>query len=424
MLTIEYIETEALTPYDGNAKEHPPEQIEQIEESIAQFGMNDPIAVYGPDNTIVEGHGRWLACSLMGIDTVPVIRLDHLTDEQRRAYTLVHNKLTMNSDFNLDKLEIELAGITEIDMGDFGFLVMDDPEERIDGEEDEYNAPLPPTPKSKTGDLYHLGDHWLLVGDSTDPGDVERLMGGVKADLCVTDPPYNVAIENSEGMSIKNDNMDNYRFTQFLTDAFANMNEALAPGAPFYIYYASRTAASFLQALESNGLSPRQQLIWVKNTFVLGRSDYHWQHEPILYGWKEGPHYFTDSRRESPTLEIPAQPDIDHMKKDEAIKLLKVLYGYTASTIMREKKPAADDMHPTMKPIPHLVYQIQNSSRKGDTVLDLFGGSGSTLIACEQTQRLCRTMEYDPRYADVIIDRWEKFTGRKAEKATEEMPFT
>ena len=413
MLKIEYLDIEALTPYSGNAKEHPPEQIEQIMESIEQFGMNDPIAVCGENNIIVEGHGRWLACSLMDMKKVPVIRLDHLSDEQRRAYTLVHNKLTMNSDFNLEQLEIELAGIDEIDMADFGFEV-DEPEERVPGQDDEYDAPLPPQPKSKRGQIYRLGDHRLMVGDSTNEDDVDALMDGTLADLCVTDPPYNVNIENSDGMTIENDNMAGFAFQDFLTNAFRNMEGALAAGAPFYIYYASRTASAFLQALENVGMEPRQQLIWVKNTFVLGRSDYHWQHEPILYGWKEGPHYFTDSRRESTTIEIPEMPDLDHMKKDDAIKLLKNIYSYTSTSVMREKKPAADDMHPTMKPIPLLCYQIQNSSRKGDTVLDLFGGSGSTLIACEQTQRRCFMMEYDPRYADVIIDRYEKFTGDKA----------
>lgn len=166
----------------------------------------------------------------------------------------------------------------------------------------------------------------------------------------------------------------------------------------------------------------REQLIWVKNTFVLGRSDYHWQHEPILYGWKEGPHYFTESRKESTTIEIPEAPDFDHMKKDEAIELLRNIYNVSPTTVMREKKPSADDMHPTMKPIPLLTYQIQNSSRKGDIVLDLFGGSGSTLIACEQTGRKCRMMEYDPRYADVIIERYERFTGDDARLIREAEP--
>lgn len=421
MLNIEYVDIETLTPYEGNAKEHPPEQIEQIIESIEQFGMNDPIAVYGENNLIVEGHGRWLACSLMDMKEVPIIRLDHLDDEQRRAYTIVHNKLTMNSDFDLDKLEIELSQIENIDMSDFGFEI-DEPEERITGQDDDFDAPLPPEPKSKRGQIYQLGDHRLMVGDSTSSEDVEALMDGEKADLCVTDPPYNVNIENSDGMTIENDNMAGYAFLEFLTAAFGNMEEALAEGAPFYIYYASRTAAAFLQALENNRLEVREQLIWVKNTFVLGRSDYHWQHEPILYGWKEGPHYFTESRKESTTIEIPEAPDFDHMKKDEAIELLRNIYNVSPTTIMREKKPSADDMHPTMKPIPLLTYQIQNSSRKGDIVLDLFGGSGSTLIACEQTGRSCRMMEYDPRYADVIIERYERFTGDDARLIREAEP--
>lgn len=423
MLDIEYVSTDSLQPYEGNAKEHPPEQVQQIMTSIQEFGMNDPIAIWGPENMIIEGHGRWLACTLLGMPKVPVIRLDDLTDEQRRAYTLVHNKLTLNSEFNLDKLELELAGITDIDMGDFGFLDFDDDSEPVETQEDDYDEPLPTSAKSKLGDIYRLGDHYLMVGDSTNYDDVAALMAAgqpegeepVKADMCVTDPPYNVAVSNEQGLTIKNDNMADFAFINFLTDAFGTMSENLKPGAPFYIWYASRNAKSFLEGLTNNGLQVRQQLIWVKGHFVLGHADYMWQHEPCWYGWKEGPHYFRDSRRESTILEIPPAPEIDKLKKDEAIKLLHQICDYTSTTVMRAKKPAADDMHPTMKPITLIAYQVQNSSRKGDTVLDLFGGSGTTLIACEQTQRLNRTMEYDPIYADVIIDRWEKFTGRKAE---------
>ena len=423
MLTIEYVKTNTLTPYEGNAKEHPPEQVEQIMESIQMFGMNDPIAVWGENNLIVEGHGRWLACSLLGQETVPIIRLDGLSDEQRRAYTLVHNKLTLNSDFNLDKLELELAGITDIDMGEFGFLDDMESDEPVETSEDDYTPEPPAAAKSMVGQLYRLGDHYLLIGDSTNHADVQTLMRAgqpegaepAQADLCVTDPPYNVAIENSDGKTIKNDDMDEYRFEQFLTDAFTNMNDALKPGAPFYIWYASRNAQNFIQALKNNDLQVRQQLIWVKNSFVLGRQDYQWQHEPCLYGWKEGPHYFRDSRRESTTMEIPPAPELDKLKKPELVALLHAILDNTSSTIVRAKKPSADDMHPTMKPVTLIAYQVQNSSRKGDTVLDLFGGSGTTMIVCEQTQRACRMMEYDPVYADVIIDRWEKFTGRKAE---------
>lgn len=423
-LNIEYVETDSLTPYEGNAKEHPPEQLQQIQLSIEEFGMNDPIAVWGPENLIIEGHGRWLACTLMGMPKVPVIRLDDLTDEQRRAYTLIHNKLTLNSDFNLDKLEIELAGITDIDMGNFGFLDWEsDDSELMDTDEDDYDEPTPTQAKSKLGEIYRLGDHYLMVGDSTSMEDVQALMAAgqpdgeppVKADMCVTDPPYNVAVQNTSGLTIKNDDMAESVFVDFLTDAFYCMEQSIKPGAPFYIWYASRNALNFLTALTNNGLQIRQQLIWVKSHFVLGHADYMWQHEPCMYGWKEGPHYFRDSRRETTTLEIPPAPDIEKLKKDDAIALLKTILGYTSTTVMRAKKPAADDMHPTMKPVTLIAYQVQNSARRGDTVLDLFGGSGSTMIACEQTQRKARLMEYDPRYADVIIDRWEKFTGRKAE---------
>lgn len=244
----------------------------------------------------------------------------------------------------------------------------------------------------------------------------ENYSGGGYANLCVTDPPYNVAIENSRGETIKNDNLEPAQFLKFLTSVFQNMKEALLPGGAFYVWYAARNEAAFQAAFQAAKLEVREQLIWVKNVFTLGRQDYQWRHEPCLYGWKEGsPHYFINSRTESTVVDD--SPDLDHISKADAIELLRAIYeGAVATTAIHEKKPAASKLHPTMKPVALIGYQIANSSRKGETVLDLFGGSGTTLIACEQLGRKCRMMEYDPHYADVIIDRWEKFTGGKAER--------
>ena len=406
-LKIETLALDQLTPYEGNAKLHPQEQIEQIADSIEVFGMNDPIAVWGKDNVIIEGHGRYEACRLLGIKEVPCIRLDHLTEEQRVAYTLVHNKLTLNSDFDLELLEVELGKITDIDMEAFGFPVEEEEPELRD---DNYLGALPAQPKSKRGQIYQLGEHRLMVGDSTEEEDVYALMGGEEADLCITDPPYNVAIENSQGMTIDNDDQTEASFEEFLTAAFSNMQRALRDGAGFYIWYASRTVQQFLNALEENGLTVRETLIWVKNSLVLGRSDYHWQHEPCLYGWKDGTHYFTEDRTQ--TTVIDETPDIEHMKKEDAIALLRKIFE--ESGVIHAPKPKIDDLHPTMKPVEIIGKFVLNSSMRGDVVLDLFGGSGTTLICCEQAGRKCRMMEYDPRYADVIIDRWEEFTGEEA----------
>lgn len=424
-LTIEYVDINSIRPYKNNAKLHPAEQIEQIKESIEKFGMDDPIGVW--NNEIVEGHGRLLACKELGYTEVPIIRLDHLTDEERKAYTLAHNKLTMNSDFDIDILNEELLQFETINMEDFGFEISTNLDEVDDLIEDEPPA-APAEPKSKLGDIYQLGEHRLMCGDATNESDVEKLMDGELADLVVTDPPYNVdiGIEDLEeakirkrrldGKSIQNDKMSDEDFIVFLEKAFYNLSKSLKEGGAYYIWFASRNHIDFEEALNKNGLEVRQELIWVKNSLVMGRQDYQWKHEPCLYGWKDGAaHYFISSRRETTTIED--QLDFDNLKKDQAIELLKEIYSdVVPTTIIREDKPSRSDMHPTMKPIKLIGRQIRNSSKMGEKVLDLFGGSGSTLIACEQLQRKSYTMEYDPQYVDVIIKRWEDFTGREAVK--------
>ena len=409
-LKIEYVELSTLKPYENNAKIHTEEQIAQICESIVQFGMNDPIAVWH-DNEIIEGHGRLLACKRLGMKTVPVIRLDDLTDEERRAYMNAHNQLTMNTGFDIELLNAELAKIENIDMSKFGFdvnMTADDDEV----EEDDYIEPEDLPARTRMGDMYRLGDHILMCGDST-TDDVQKLCGGGTVDLCVTDPPYNVSVESAAGLTIKNDNMAEKEFSKFLISAFQQIEKALRPGAAFYIWYASLNEATFVRSLNEATLRFKEQLIWVKSQHSLGRSDYQWRHEPCLYGWKEGAaHYFINSRTESTVIDDT--PDIDRMTKQEMADLLRAIYQTTPTTAIYEKKPAVAVLHPTMKPVALIAYQVANSSRRGETVLDPFGGSGTTLIACEQLGRKCLMMEYDPHYCDVIIDRWEQFTGKKA----------
>lgn len=427
-LKIEYVGIDTIHPYKNNAKQHPKEQIEQIKESIRQFGMDDPIGVW--NNEIVEGHGRLMACKELGMTEVPIIRLDHLTDEERKAYTLAHNQLTMNSDFDIDILNQELESFQTIDMTAFGFEISSNLDELDDIVEDE-PPEAPEEPKAKLGDIYQLGNHRLMCGDSTNKNDVEKLMNEAEADLVVTDPPYNVNYGDKADMlnrylndngsrntsHIENDNMTSVQFIEFLKDAFENMKEALKPGGAFYIFHASATLWEFEEALRHNGLQQRQQIIWNKNSLVLGRQDYQWKHEPCLYGWKDGAsHYFIDRRTETTIIE-DNPPDLNKMTKDEMKKMLQEIFSEAIpKTVIDEQRPNKNDIHPTMKPIRLIARLIRNSSQKGESVLDLFGGSGSTLIACEQLQRKCYMMEYDSKYVDVIIDRWETLTGQKAEK--------
>jgi DNA modification methylase len=317
----------------------------------------------------------------------------------------------MNSGFDLDMLELELGDLN-FNMGDFGFEVEQAPEEK---EVVEVEVPeVIEETKAKKGQVWQLGNHRLMCGDSTDELNIKELMEGRNGDLLFTDPPYNVNISNSQGATIENDNLSKDEFYEFLNKAFQNANNALKPDAAFYVWYASREHINFENALKENELEVHEQLIWVKNSFTFGRQDYKWQHEPCLYGWKSGQtHYFVEEYNNPTTIED--QLDFEKMKKEDMKSLLEEIYSdHVAKTIIRENKPIINDLHPTMKPVRMCAKLIRNSTRPGEIVLDLFGGSGSTLMACEQLDRKCYTMEIDPHYVDVIIKRWEQFTGEKA----------
>lgn len=275
-------------------------------------------------------------------------------------------------------------------------------------------------PKTKPGEIFMLGDHRLMCGDSTDVQTVRKLMeeGTLKADLVLTDPPYNVAVKNSQGMTIANDDMGTEDFGQFLRSAFAAINSVMGIGCPFYVWFASKEHINFERALNDNGLQVRQELVWNKNHFILGRAHYQWKHEPCLYGWKgEVCRYFAQWRNRASVIEDEAELDIDKMKKKEMADLLRKIYSQQIpTTVIDEAKPLKDEDHPTMKPVRLIGYLMSNSSKVGDIVLDTFGGSGTTLIAAEQLGRKCYMMELDPHYCDVIIARWEKMTGKAARK--------
>ena len=391
-LKIEYVSKEQLKPYAKNAKLHTDDQVEQIKRSIEEFGFNDPIAVWHEDE-IIEGHGRLLAVMEMPeIETVPIIRLDDLTDEQRRAYMLVHNKLTMNTDFDFELLDSELSGIIDIDMSEYGFDIEiedEEPDEIIDDE-----VPEEVETRCKLGDIWQLGNHRLICGDSTSIEQIDRLMNGEYADMVFTDPPWNVnygAVEkdNAQGYkprTIINDFMGTEEFKEFMFSAFKCMNEVSKAGACTYVVMSAQEWGNMMLTLAQNDYHWSSTIIWNKDRLVLSRKDYHTKYEPIWYGWKAG------EARLCP-LEDRKQCDVWDFER-----------------------PKRSDEHPTMKPVPLVARAITNSSKKGNNVLDLFGGSGTTLIACEQTGRKCFMSELDPKYCDVIIQRWENLTGQKAVK--------
>lgn len=404
-----------LIPYENNPRQND-NAVQGVAESIRQFGFKNPIII-DTNNVIIAGHTRYKASRLLGLKTVPTIIADDLTEAQIRAFRIVDNKTAEAATWDEILLTEELNAVKDdFDMDALGFgdlLKEIDP----DSYEDEYEEELPEEPKSQYGEVYQLGRHRLMCGDSTKPEDYAALLEGAQVDLIVTDPPYNVDYEGADGAKIQNDHMSDAGFVKFLTDAFTAMKSALRPGGAFYIWHADSTRYEFLQGLDHAGLQTRQILVWVKSSITLGRQDYQWKHEPAIYGWKEGAaHHFTLDRS-LPTV-IEDQPNVAKMTKEQLKDYIKDLRARIdeGSTVLRVDKPTNSDLHPTMKPVRLIAQLIRNSSKRGETVLDIFGGSGTTLIAAEQLDRKCFMMELDPRYADVIIARWEKLTGQTAVK--------
>lgn len=369
-----------LVPYSKNAKKHDKTQIANVAESIKQYGFVQPLVI-DKDSVIVIGHCRALAAKKLGIDTVPCVCVDDLTPEQVNALRLVDNK-SNESDWDMDLLSDELA---ELDLSAFDFdwgLPEEEPEVTEDEAPavDEENEPI-----SQRGDIWRLGRHRLMCGDSTKTEDIQKLAGGAKIDMLLTDPPYGVDYvgKTKDALKIENDAKSDDEFILFLQNAFAAADSVMKPGAVFYIWHADLKSYVFRMACQMVGWEVRQVLIWVKNSMVLGRQDYQWKHEPCLYGWKDGAgHLWAADRKQTTVLEFD--------------------------------KPNANREHPTMKPVALFDYQIKNNTKGGDIVLDMFGGSGTTVIACEQNSRTAYVMEYDPKYVDVIVKRWENLTGEKA----------
>ena len=412
-IQIVYKRVDELTEYDNNPRKND-SAVDAVAASIDLAGFKVPMVI-DSDGIIVAGHTRLKAAKRLGMTEVPCIIADDLTEEQIQAFRLADNKVSELAEWDLDKLEAELMMLadTDIDMTVFGFedFDLEEPEEVVEDEAPEVDEDAEPI--TQTGDIWQLGRHRLMCGDSTSVDDVTALMGGNQADMLLTDPPYNIAYEGGtkDKLTIQNDNMDSDSFRAFLRDAFAAADAVMRDGAAFYIWHSDSERCNFQGACTDNGWSVRQCLIWNKSSFVLGRQDYQWKHEPCLYGWKEGAaHYFVKNRKLTTVQEDGA--DLDVMTVDELREYIRNLIE--PSTVMDESKPTRNGEHPTMKPVALLERQIKNSSKKGEGVLDLFGGSGSTLIACERLNRTCYMMEIDQRYCDVIIKRWETLTGQKA----------
>jgi DNA modification methylase len=363
-----------LIEYDNNPR-HNEEAIDAVANSIKEFGFKVPI-VLTSDNVIIAGHTRLKASVSLGLKEVPCIIADDLNEDQIKAFRLADNKTSEFATWDLSKLEDELASI-DMDMLQFGFEELEEllPDNATDDDFD-ITDEIPQVPFSQPGDIYELGPHRVMCGDSTSQGDVEKLLDGNLVDMVFTDPPYNVDYEGTAG-KIKNDKMEDDTFYLFLYDAFQNMFDHTKPGGAIYVCHADTEGLNFRNAFKNAGYKLAECLIWVKNALVLGRQDYHWRHEPILYGWKEGAaHYFVDDR--------------------------------TQDTIWEYNKPKRNEEHPTMKPLELVGKAISNSSRRHESILDLFGGSGSTMIASDQLDRKSYLMELDEKFVDVIVKRYIK----------------
>ncbi len=426
----EYNPRKTLTPEDS--------EYQKIKRSIEEFGYVDPIII-NEDGTIIGGHQRTTVLKDLGYEEVDVVVVD-LDKQKEKALNIALNKITgewdelklkdLLLDLELGDYDITFTGFEQKDLTELVDSLAVEPE-TVDDEFDEEEAlEQISEPVTRLGDVWILGRHRLMCGDSTSQEDVVILMNGEMADLIVTDPPYNVNYGDKAEMldtylpgkghrntsHIKNDNMDNVSFYQFMLQIYQSAYEAMREGAAIYVFHAESTGHIFRQAFLDAGLKLAQCIIWEKNNFVLGRQDYQWRHEPCLYGWKEGAaHYFINDRTQD-TVILEDDIDFEAMKKSELVAYLEELRRKykDRTSVIYENKPTRNDIHPTMKPIALMGKFITNSSKSGWNVLDLFGGSGSTLMAAEQLGRNAYLMELDEKFCDVIVKRWEDYTGQSA----------
>ena len=391
-----------LVPYVNNARTHSPEQLTKLRSSLREFGFINPVII-DRDFNVIAGHGRIAAAKEEGITEVPCVFVDYLTEAQKKAYILADNRMALDAGWDEELLRIEIESLQG---ADFDVSLTGFGEDEIadlfagDGEKDDdfnLSAALEKAAFVERGDIWTVGRHRLMCGDATSAEDVAALMDGKKANLIVTDPPYNVAFKSGSGLSIQNDSMENGEFYTFLYNSFQNMAEHLEKGGAAYVFHADTEGLNFRKAFVDAGFHLAGVCIWVKNSLVLGRSDYQWQHEPVLYGFlKNGKHPWYSDRKQT--------------------------------TIWNYDKPKRNKNHPTSKPLDLLGYPICNSSQENAIVLDTFGGSGSTMMACEQTNRICCMMELDEKYASVILRRYVEDTGDSenvfVERGGEKIPYS
>lgn len=386
---MKMVSTSKLIPYVNNARTHSQEQVNKLRGSLREFGFINPVII-DSDFNVIAGHGRLMAAKEEGIEEVPCVLVDYLTEAQKKAYILADNRYAQDAGWDEELLRLEIEALEGMDF-DVSLTGFDDQEiadlfadgESTGAEDDDFDLSdaLEKAAFVERGDVWVVGRHRLMCGDATSPEDVATLMDGKKANLIITDPPYNVAFESSDGLSIKNDKMENDKFYDFLLAAFKNMAEHLEKGGSAYVFHADTEGLNFRKAFIDAGFHLSGCCIWVKNSLVLGRSDYQWQHEPVLYGFlQNGKHYWSKNA------------------------------GRSQTTIWNFDKPKKNKNHPTSKPLDLLAYPIGNSSQENAIVIDTFGGSGSTLMTCEQTNRICHTMELDEKYASVILRRYVEDT--------------
>ena len=381
------VEIDKLIPYVNNARTHSKEQINKIRSSLREFGFINPVII-GRDYGIIAGHGRVMAAREEGIDAVPCVFVDHLTEAQKKAYIIADNRMALDAGWDEEILRVEIEALQaeafDISLTGFGDDEISDlfGKDKNDIEDDDYDltAALEKAAFVEKGDVWVVGRHRLVCGDATNAEDVALLMDGKRANLIVTDPPYGVSFKSTSGLTIKNDSMKDEEFYNFLYKSFENMVAHLESGGSAYVFHADTEGLTFRKAFIDAGFHLAGVCIWSKNSLVLGRSDYQWQHEPVLYGFlKNGKHRWYSDRKQT--------------------------------TIWNFNKPKRNENHPTSKPLDLLSYPIRNSSQENAIVIDTFGGSGSTLMACEETNRICYTMELDEKYASVILRRYVEGTG-------------
>ena len=399
-----------LKPNPKNPRTITKDTIKPLRQSMRDNGYTDRIMIDN-HNMILSGHARWLVFKEEdpNAEIECLVAQRELTEEEKQRAIIGLNRDGGIDDITALQMDFDPVILAQYD------ITVDKSDEYNTKEIEEVEIPEDVETRVQPGEIWALGDHRLMCGDSTKIEDIDKLMNGEKANMLLTDPPYNVDYKGSNGLKIQNDDMEDTKFQQFLTDAFNTANINMKNGASFYIWHADLEGFNFRKALINAELQLRECLIWVKNSLVIGCKDYQWKHEPCLYGWKDGAsHTWNGGRKQTTAMEA-----IDLMNEEDLRKAYKELVEQLDTSVIYENKPAKNKEHPTMKPIKLMARLIRNSSNVGDIIIDLFGGSGSTLIACEQIGRKCYMNELDPHYCDVIIQRWEKFTGKKAERISE-----